>query len=282
MKKTILVLSIIVLTSAFAQVSNVSPGDEITSATMNQIIDQSNLNKLQNVNTVSNESSSFTASYGGFHQITTTSGPVSATLPTAANKMGQKILLKHKAGSNQVQITSSGGNIDGSSSLTLYVPGDQVLLISDDTNWVVLEKKDAPITFFAQKAAVASGLNTSAADIKLGDVHYDTVGGYSSTLTTSIYTVKAPGRYEFSGNLLLENVEGSHNPWACVTINGSCLSQTYCTSLPASSGSKTCPIPSMTIDLLVGYEIGLYVSGGGPSFSINGGNNRTFMYMRRK
>lgn len=83
------------------------------------------------------KTANFTAATGNYYSVDTSSGAVTATLPLiSSTTLGEKIIIKLKAGTNLLNISRAGSSdtIEGSTSINLTdsgIPGQSVILVSD-------------------------------------------------------------------------------------------------------------------------------------------------------
>jgi len=71
--------------------------------------------------------------------VDTASGNVTLTMPTAVNNGGKRIIIKRKNGSNNLTVSTTGGQtIDGSSSISIPYDYQSITLVSDNTNWYII------------------------------------------------------------------------------------------------------------------------------------------------
>ncbi len=88
---------------------------------------------------IESESSNFNAASGNTYLIDSTSNTVTVTLPPSPTS-GEFVILKDSAGTSDINnIIVTGGNIDSVSGLIIDSPFASVTLVSDGTNWFIIE-----------------------------------------------------------------------------------------------------------------------------------------------
>lgn len=131
---------------------------------------------------------------------TTGSANVTLTIPDAgaAANSGRRIkfIRTGAADTYKVILSPAGGTINGSATYELWVQYQSIELISDGSNWFVIDEFVPEIAFFGTNG-VATSVASSLTDIPFATEVYDTAGAFSSTT----FTAPMPGIYKMSTEL---------------------------------------------------------------------------------
>jgi hypothetical protein len=118
----------------------------------------------------------------------TTSGAMTATLPTAVGRTGRRFLVKKLGGTtaNSLTIASNGGTIDGATTEVISVAGGFRELISDGTNWHIIGGRVEPV--IVQLAGITTAAATISIDASVGSVYRVTASASATTCTLNVPT----------------------------------------------------------------------------------------------
>ena len=91
---------------------------------------------------VQNETGTFTADIDNVHTIDTSGGALTANLPTASGLTGQTIILKKTTSDLDVVTVDGSGSetIDGDTTTTINTEGETLIIVSDGTNWEIVDR----------------------------------------------------------------------------------------------------------------------------------------------
>lgn len=165
----------------------------------------------------STKNSNFTAVVNTFYPIDTTSGNITATLPTAASSTGQSITFKRIGGSNFLAIDGAGSELIDGGTLISNVPGPYgiVTVISNGTKWYTGaghgDVVGAGGTFDHRVAAFSGTTGTILED--------------TGVLSTDLLTTATA----FNGN-----VHGSYNSLTVVALRSATTDVSITSSTPAA------------------------------------------------
>jgi len=124
-------------------------------------------------------------------------GPSVVELPSAAGRTGKLIRVVDKTGGASganVAVTPQGGeSIDGFGVFNLVRDGQDVLLVSDGTNWTT----EASARVLAANAAHAAGDGSDHSNVALNDGHRTGDGTDHSAVATLVAEVKPPTPVNF-------------------------------------------------------------------------------------
>ena len=119
----------------------------------------------------------------------TTSGAMTATLPTAVGSAGRQFTIKKLGGStaNPLTIaTTAGQTIDGAASEIISVAGGFRALISDGTNWHIIGGKVEPVIVGPVSLTTANA--ALAIDASIGSVYRFTCSASATTCNLPVPT----------------------------------------------------------------------------------------------
>ena len=162
---------------------------------------------------------------------TTTSGAMTATLPTAVGRTGKRFLVKKLGGStaNPLTIaTTSSQTIDGATTEVITVSGGFRELVSDGSNWHIIGGKVEPV-IIGSTSLTTSGANMSI-DATAGNIFRFAASSSATTLNLPVPTNGTDG--DSITIELLASVATS------ITVNASILLTTGITTPIAVTLSK--------------------------------------------
>ncbi len=119
-----------------------------------------------------------------------------ATLPTAASITGKKFTIINSAGAYIVTVaTTSSQTIGGhaSSAIKLYAKGDYVTVMSDGSNWLLIDDK-MTVAFKYFRGSNQSINNTTNTTVNFDTISFAT---HSASISSGVFTAPISGAYSF-------------------------------------------------------------------------------------
>ena len=122
-----------------------------------------------------------------------TSGAITVDLPTASGNDGQVYRIKKiDSSTNAVTIDPNGSEtIEGASTKVIYIQYESVDIVSDGTNWSILQENKVEVLATATGDGNASYANATAEVVLFDTDEVDTHSSYDST--TGIFTAPKDG-----------------------------------------------------------------------------------------
>lgn len=146
--------------------------------------------KLDQLGPVSAKTANYTLTDSdGAVVFTTTSGALTATLPTAVGRAGRRLIVKKLGGAtaNILTIaTTSSQTIDGALTEPIAIAGGFREVISDGANWHIIGGKVEPV-IVALTGITTAGANISI-DASVGSVYRITASASATTCTLAVPT----------------------------------------------------------------------------------------------
>jgi len=153
----------------------------------------------------SSQTTGFTASISNFYPCDGSSAGFTATLPTAVSNSGKQIkIIKTDATSNAITINTTSSQTIGdrsSGDITLTRINDYLEVISDGSNWLIMDKKQYGFLSNGNAVALTS----------IGDTNY-------GTLATNVSLTK--GMWKLSGQFSLNQGSGASSSPAIAAESG--------------------------------------------------------------
>lgn len=203
------------------------------------------------------------------------SGAITINLPTASGITGKQYIIK-KIGTDYNNITIDGNaseTIDGDTTYTLHLPREWVKIVSDGTNWRIIDENWEFEGCTVTLSSPITGL-TTAVDVAFNSEQHDPHGSHSS----GTFTAKAPGYYQVNAGAYFYNMDGVTNAHIILTRNGSGMLQSYGSNFP-STATAVYATASHTYFLTEGQTVTVYATGDA-SYAIDG-SSRTYMSVAR-
>jgi hypothetical protein len=197
-------------------------------------------------------------------------GPLTVTLPSAAGSLGAAYTFARvdSAPGNLVTIaTTSGQTIDGSSSQVLVFKGHSMMVVSDGSNWLIVESNYRGTELgYAESVTNASTTNTATGNSALAA---NVVPGLSVTVVGAGRPVLA----EFMGSGV--NVANAGvNFGAALLVNGANQKWEFNTNPPITSSGDSVPLPVrrrlvLTAGTSYTFQVGMWTASGTVFFIAN-------------
>jgi len=139
------------------------------------------------------------------HNIALCSGAAyTVTLPAAASHTGKVYYIKNvDAQGDDITIDGNGSEeIDGATTLVLYVQYDAVRIVSDGTGWHIIADERIPHSCLLKRNTAQSIPNVTATVIDLNSEIID-VGGIGDPTTNNRIDIKRAGNYQITARCLM-------------------------------------------------------------------------------
>ena len=211
---------------------------------------------LFNTTTV-NKSSGYTLTSSDGTVIGTGSSAFTLTLPAASGDPGRIYVLKKQVGSSAagvITIASSGGNVEGASTLLLYHEGDAVMVQSDGSDWTVIADSRRAHAAKMRRAAAQSIGSATNTKVAFDTEDFD-VGGIAGAVTNDRFVIARAGRYHIHAGGQAGGSPTVHQCW--IYVNGSAIANSVFTD--ATAGSTFSNEVSAIVNLAAGDTVEFYV-----------------------
>lgn len=224
------------------------------------------------------ETAAYTATIGDETILCNSSAAAfTVTLPTAVGYTGKEFLIK-KIGTDYNNITIDGAGsetIDGDTTYVLHLPREYVKIVSDGSNWQVVDEhwefEGCTVTLTTSTTG-----QTAPLDVPFNEEQHDPHGSHSS----GTFTAKAPGYYQVNAGVAFGSLDGSTNAHIILTRSGSGMLQAYASRYAANAVAPAYATASHTYFLNEGQTVTVYATGDA-SFDLDSASSRCYMSVAR-
>lgn len=209
----------------------------------------------------------------------TSGGAFTITLPTAAGNTGKTLVFKKTTSDTSILTIDGNGaeTIDGLANIKMGAQNDFVKIVSDGTNWRIIED-GILVSTILRLSADQTISNVTDTRVNPDVATLDTLGAFNTS--TYVYTAQRPGTYTFSGYYGYPNdTDGTR--WVSYKKNGG--SVVYVAATNAGTATNASRV-AFTFDLVMAatdtFEFWTYHDAGG-SLNLLGGSTPTSLSIKR-
>lgn len=148
-------------------------------------------------------------------------GAYTVTLPAAASHTGKVYYIKNiDAESDDITIDGNGSEeIDGATTVVLYVRYDAVRIVSDGTDWHIIADERIPHKCILSRDATQAITTSSSTEISFDNEVLD-VGGLGATGTGNSVTIQRAGEYTVTADWSFQYGDANNYMRAYIYVNG--------------------------------------------------------------
>jgi len=149
------------------------------------------------------------------------SSGITITLPTAAAATSRTYYIKKiNATAVDVKIDGDGAEtIDGAAFVTLYVQYDSIKIISDGTQWHIIEDRRIAHHSKMHRAAGQSISHNTTLKVEFDTESFD-VGNIADTVTNNEFVIKRAGTYLITGFIMMVGLDDTEYVALYIYVNG--------------------------------------------------------------
>jgi len=151
--------------------------------------------------------------------VSASGGSWTLTLFTAVGNTGKVLRIKRTDSTIANTVTVDGNSsetIDGAANVVLCLQYQDLEIVSDGTNWQILNHFIPTVAASAKSSSIVS--SSSGAALVIGTSIFDTTSSYNAA--TGVYTVPIAGKYDV-GFTAFEVNSGASDPFIAIYKNGS-------------------------------------------------------------
>lgn len=151
-------------------------------------------------------------------------GAYTVTLPAAASHTGKVYYIKNiDTDSDDITIDGNGGEtIDGAATVVLYVQYDAIRIVSDGTEWHIIDDERIPHKCVLTRDAVQAITNATATEVLFDAEGVDNAGmGLSDGTDGNSITIQRAGEYIVTADWTFQFGDANNYVRTYIYVNGS-------------------------------------------------------------